>query len=335
MDNISMENILEAVSKSNSFIDVLKNLNLELTNSNKKRLERRIRRLEISVEHFDSIKRVKEYKERYENIDNIKYLVEKNETLKDVLHDLNLLAVTSNYNTLKKYLKENNINFEKFNEKNEKFSESNLKNIVADSDSYKDCLLKLNIRSAGGNYKTLKKYIKLYNIDVSHFNFKNENLLNKSKPLDDILVENSTYSRRSLKERLYKYSILERVCSLCGQDENWNGMKIALILDHINGVHNDNRLENLRIVCPNCNAGLDTFAGKNNKKRDSNFCECGKVIHKSSEKCNTCRGFESRKLVRPSLEEILKEVEENGYSATGRKYGVSDNAIRKWIKNRK
>ena len=62
---------------------------------------------------------------------------------------------------------------------------------------------------------------------------------------------------------LYKEEILSPVCSLCGQDENWNGMKISLILDHINGIHNDNRIENLRIVCPNCNAGLDTFAGRN------------------------------------------------------------------------
>lgn len=53
---------------------------------------------------------------------------------------------------------------------------------------------------------------------------------------------------------------------MCGQGEEWNGKKMSLILDHINGVHNDNRLENLRIVCPNCNATLDTHCGKNNKK---------------------------------------------------------------------
>ena len=64
---------------------------------------------------------------------------------------------------------------------------------------------------------------------------------------------------------------------LCGQDENWKGVKISLILDHINGIYNDNRIENLRIVCPNCNAGLDTFAGRNNKKV-KNQCSCGNKI---------------------------------------------------------
>ena len=100
-------------------------------------------------------------------------------------------------------------------------------------------------------------------------------------------------------------------------------MKISLILDHINGVHNDNRIENLRIVCPNCNAGLDTFAGKNNKSENK---EKIKEI-KKQENTNS-----RRKVERPPIEQLIKEIGEIGYSATGRKYGVSDNAIRKWIK---
>jgi predicted amidophosphoribosyltransferase len=66
-------------------------------------------------------------------------------------------------------------------------------------------------------------------------------------------------------------------------------MKISLILDHINGIHNDNRIENLRIVCPNCNAGLDTFAGKNVNKRNY-YCKCGAEILKHSSMCITCFG---------------------------------------------
>ena len=133
-----------------------------------------------------------------------------------------------------------------------------------------------------------------------------------------VLVENSSYSRSSLKKRLYEEGIKARICEMCGQDENWNGMKISLILDHINGVYNDNRLENLRIVCPNCNAGLETHCGKNKRKK----------VNKTKNKERLNR----RKVIRPSYELLKEEIKKYGYSATGRKYNVSDNAVRKWLK---
>lgn len=158
----------------------------------------------------------------------------------------------------------------KFSKIKEIYIEENFRKIVENSNSIAQVIANLSLRKAGGNYIVVNKYIKLYKIDISHFKDQKEryNYMIKNyvlRPLDSVLIENSNYSRGSLKKRLYKEGFLERKCCLCGQDENWNGMKISLILDHINGVHNDNRIENLRIVCPNCNAGLDTFAGKNSK----------------------------------------------------------------------
>lgn len=220
----------------------------------------------------------------------------------------------------------------------DKWQKENLEFIVKNSKSQKEVLEKLNIRSAGGNARTLKKYLLIHNIDTEHFSKSYERMVNfrieNKKNLDEILVENSTYGRTHLKKRLYDEGLLKRECCLCGQGENWNGMKISLILDHINGVYNDNRLENLRIVCPNCNAGLDTFAGRNLKRR-LYYCNCGVEIDKSSSMCVSCQSKKRRKVERPSLEQLKKEVEELGYSATGRKYGVSDNSIRKWLKNYK
>jgi hypothetical protein len=238
-----------------------------------------------------------------------------------------------------------------------KYNEKELREIVENSHTYKECFDKLGIRAAGSNYRHLKKYISKYEIDTSHFEhyFNYGNRDSKFKiNLHDILIENSTYSRTNLKKRLYDEGLLKRECCLCGQDENWNGMKISLILDHINGVYNDNRLANLRIVCPNCNAGLDTFAGKNNKleqkeksvkkirerKKEKkqiyykyiDTCECGNSKLKESKNCEECFHKKRRKVERPSLEELKKEVEKFGYSATGRKYGVSDNSIRKWLR---
>jgi len=139
-----------------------------------------------------------------------------------------------------------------------------------------------------------------------------------------------------LKERLYKEGLKDKICEICGQDEYWKGKKMSLILDHINGVNNDHRLDNLRIVCPNCNSTLDTFAGKNSKKcRSINRCLCGEEISYGAKKCDKCYRLGSRKVDRPGLEELIKMIDEIGYIGVGRIYNVTDNAVRKWVKNYK
>jgi hypothetical protein len=148
------------------------------------------------------------------------------------------------------------------------YSESNLKKVISESFTYSEILIKLGLGVHGSNYVTLKKYIKKYNIDITHFKSKDIRI-NKLHafiriPIEKILVENSTYVHTTtLKNRLYKEGLKERKCEKCGQDENWYGEHISLILDHINGTHNDNRFINLRILCPNCNATLPTHCGKN------------------------------------------------------------------------
>src|SRR5215203_1142759 len=84
-------------------------------------------------------------------------------------------------------------------------------------------------------------------------------------PLETILVAGSTYSRGHLKERLFAAGVTHRRCESCGQDERWRGRRMALILDHVNGVADDHRLENLRILCPNCAATLETHCGRKNR----------------------------------------------------------------------
>lgn len=157
--------------------------------------------------------------------------------------------------------------------KSKTWSESELIKAIKESTSLAQVLIKLNLSPLGtGNRKTILSYIKKLALDVSHFTGqahlkgKTHNWCSTKIPLKDILVEHSSYQTFKLKNRLIKEQILTNVCSLCNQSTTWNGKPLNMILDHINGINDDHRLINLRLVCPNCNSQLDTFAGKNKKK---------------------------------------------------------------------
>ena len=161
-------------------------------------------------------------------------------------------------------------------------NDEEFKQIVKNSNNISDICKKLNISIHQGNYITIKRRIKLLNVDTSHFNrsVKMRRVINRPNDLQDILIQNSDYaSSWYLKNRLIKDNILKNECSICGQQPFWNGKPMIMILDHINGEHTDNRLENLRLVCPNCNSQLDTSNGKNVKDRKLYFCvKCGKQL---------------------------------------------------------
>ena len=85
-------------------------------------------------------------------------------------------------------------------------------------------------------------------------------------PDEVVFCENSTYARHSIKARIKAQNLIEYKCACCGIGPEWQQKPMPLILDHINGVNNDNRLENLRFVCSNCDSQLETYKSRNRKR---------------------------------------------------------------------
>ncbi len=149
---------------------------------------------------------------------------------------------------------------------NYKYSKEIIEDFAKNSNSLSELLEKFNLVPRGRNFDTIKKYIKLHNIDISHFNInKNRKGIIKERSINSYLHNEFKIGSTALKKKLYKTNLKLRICELCGQDEIWNNKKMSLILDHIDGNSNNNNLNNLRIVCPNCNATLDTHCGKNKR----------------------------------------------------------------------
>lgn len=234
-----------------------------------------------------------------------------------------------------------------------------LRKIVGKSETWAKILAKIGYAKGGNKViKPLKKYLNINQIDYSHLMqgrgcFKSElgrtlaARMRKVRSLDEILSENTEYPGALLKRRLIKAGLIEDKCAICDALAFWCNKPLLLQLDHINGNNKDNRVNNLRLLCPNCHSQTDTYAGKNKayltkeeiKAQEvatlarQSFCiTCNKLI---SPKCTHCAGCTpSQKPVptSPTNEELAKLVANNTYVAIAEKLEVSDSAVRKWTK---
>ena len=145
-----------------------------------------------------------------------------------------------------------------------------LQKIIMNSNNKLQVLKELGFKTHSGNYRTLDKYIKLYNLDTSHFNpYASRKSNPKRWKFEDIFCKESKagHSGTYLKSILYQNKIKKQECEICGiKPDEWVSGRISLILDHINGDRKDHRLENLRIICPNCDSTLSTYTGRNKNK---------------------------------------------------------------------
>lgn len=229
------------------------------------------------------------------------------------------------------------------------FTKEELAEKVKEANSIRDLVLKLGYKTDGGDsYKTVKNRIEQYGFDISHF-YTQERI---NRTPENIFVENSTANQSVLRRWYEKGHYTEYKCAICGMPPEWNGRPLTLTLDHINGKHRDDRLENLRWICPNCDRQLPTYskgAEKTNmnvrnkiqhmtaieamieETKPTNTCQkCEKPISKNAVLCSDCYHTSTRVVERPSREELKLLIRTQSFEALGRQFGVDGNAIRKW-----
>lgn len=235
-----------------------------------------------------------------------------------------------------------------------KYTKENLINLVKDSKSVSDVARKLGKKKlSGGSITYLSNKIKKFGIDTSHFkdyHYTNRRIANK-KHWSEILVK-KTHDLRVPAFRLRR-SLIESgrayACEFCHLSDEWNGKELRLQVDHINGDWLDNAPDNLRFLCPNCHSQTDGFNGskgltsvtkssqsrkvKDNKSKKQ--CECGKIINRRNRQCKICRYKSKEKIQWPNYDDLKTMVESSSYLAVSRELGVSDNAVRKRLKNHK
>ena len=190
--------------------------------------------------------------------------------------------------------------------------------LVQSASSRTQLLRDFGLCTHGGNTKTLQTRIEELGCPTSHFVFKRAGS-QVILTLEQVFCENSKCEQQNLKRRIINNHLIPYQCR-CGNNGVWEGVKLVLQLEHINGVRNDNRIENLEFLCPNCHSQTPTFAGRRHKK----IRPPRPPFDKNAPRLRL------RKVARPSKEELEQLVWSLPSRTLAVQLGVSDAAIGKW-----
>lgn len=211
---------------------------------------------------------------------------------------------------------------------------------------WSDVLRILQLKIQGRYYTIVKEMADMHDISYEHFDF--QLALRRSKRLNpdklSVFRINSNSDRKDIKSNIIKNKLIDYSCRDCKLIDMYNGKPLTLHLEHINGINNDNRLENLCFLCPNCHSQTETYCGKNRKYiRKTRIVNCNtsicdeydiqlQDIKKEIEADASIRDERLAEIRRPSEELLRKMIEELPLTKIAMKYGVSSNAVKKWAK---
>lgn len=232
------------------------------------------------------------------------------------------------------------------------YTEEQLREAVKNNLSLRQTLLFLGLDGAGAGTKTVYRLVKLLNIDTSHHKGQGQKGVKqdwhwkKNADIEKVFCENSTTGRGSIKKRILYFKLIEYKCSDCNITTIWNNKPIVLHLDHINGINSDNRLENLRFLCPNCHSQTDTYTGRNIQKKNArnkrsniqHYCsDCNTKVTKKNVKCNPCSrigvdytqksNIPRKNAINHSIDFILSELKTKSRRKLAKELGIHHSTI--------
>jgi len=205
-----------------------------------------------------------------------------------------------------------------------KLSDDDFINLIKNSKRMGDVLLFFNLQNKGNNFKTVKARIAELKINTDHFLSRTDSStftrrISKTDFENLYLIANCPKQRGFIKKYILKYNIIDYKCFKCGNLGKWENSELVLQLEHMNGISDDNRKNNLCFLCPNCHSQTSTYAGRSLKK-------------KKPPKIKLKTNLNKRKVVRPTKEELLSLVWKMPTTILAKQFNVSDKAIEKWCK---
>ena len=222
-------------------------------------------------------------------------------------------------------------------------SRADFKAAVEKSSSIKEVIQNLGMHVNNGTYNQVKKISREFGTDLPKYDQSNHmaGLVRRNTiPFEDFFVNGTMRSGVGLRRRMVSEAgVLDR-CSTDGCPvvaPEWLNKKLSLHVDHINGDRFDNRIENLRLLCPNCHTQTDTYGNSSGSKapKKYKYCECGVRINQASSKCIPC-DVRDRAAVAdgtyPPVPDTVQMIKDYGFVGAGKIIGKSDNAVRKYLR---
>lgn len=212
-------------------------------------------------------------------------------------------------------------------------SKEELEQALIGADSFREVLTNLGKKINNGSYRSVKGMYRSAGVAIPEFQYTSRKANGFKRMSDSEFLRDGVHrSGVHLKERMLLNGVIHECCT-CGLPPEWQGSKLTLQVDHIDGDSFNNVLENLRFLCPNCHAQTATFGrSKGGTGIKYNYCPCGVRITKQSKKCVPCtRKSRPDVLDWPPVSEVVSLVNETNFFQAGKKLGTSDNSIRKFL----